>query len=371
MPTTSTPSREATPATAPSIASRWSPCASSTPPRSPPVPSTAKPSSVASIRAPSPPRPSTTAAIRSVSFSRSSCAPRTTVCPSAKQPSSATRGSSSIASGTSSGSTTVPSSGPWATSSSHTGSSAGTPSTTGSSSGPTTTPPIRWRIRKKPVRVQFAPMPSITIRERGTSTAAAARKAAEDGSPGTCSAPSSSSSCAATVIRSPTREIRTPAAASIRSVWSRLGLGSTTVVGPDASSPASSTHDFTCADATGSSYSIPRSGLPVTVNGGKRPSVASIRAPISAQRRRHAVDRPAPDRGVAVERPAPALLPGQPARQQPQQRAGVADVDRLARRRRRPQARRRAPPATPRAAPPARPAPATAASVEFVSAASR
>ena len=35
---TSTPSREASPATAPSIARRWSPAASSAPPRSPPVP---------------------------------------------------------------------------------------------------------------------------------------------------------------------------------------------------------------------------------------------------------------------------------------------------------------------------------------------
>ena len=42
-------------------------------------------------------------------------------------------------------------------------------------------------MRKKPVRVQFAPMSSMTIRERGTSTAAAARKAADEGSPGTCS----------------------------------------------------------------------------------------------------------------------------------------------------------------------------------------
>ena len=127
---------------------------------------------------------------------------------------------------------------------------------------------MRRRIWKKPVRVQFAPMPSITIRERGTSTAAAAWKAAEDGSPGTWMAPSSSSSCGETVTRAPSRAMRTPAPASMRSVWSRLGAGSTTVVEPDASRPASSTHDFTCAEATGIRYSIPLSGLPVTVNGG-------------------------------------------------------------------------------------------------------
>ena len=55
-------------------------------------PRTAKPSSVASASAPSPRRPSTTAAMRSDSFSRSSWAPRTTVSPSAKAPSSADQG---------------------------------------------------------------------------------------------------------------------------------------------------------------------------------------------------------------------------------------------------------------------------------------
>ena len=53
IPTTSTPSRLASPATAPSIASRWSPWACSVPPRRPPVPRTTKPSSVASRSPPS------------------------------------------------------------------------------------------------------------------------------------------------------------------------------------------------------------------------------------------------------------------------------------------------------------------------------
>ena len=52
----------------------------------------------------------------------------------------------------------------------------------------------------------------------------------------------------------------------------------------------------------------------MTVNGGKRPSVASMRAPICAQRLGDPVDRPAADRRVAVERergpPAPASQPG-------------------------------------------------------------
>ena len=112
---------------------------------------------------------------------------------------------------------------------------------------------MRSAIRTKPVRVQFALMPVITIREPLTSTAAAMWNAAELGSPGTWIAPSSSSSCCVSSIRAPSRAIRAPARASRRSVWSRLGWGSITVVGPDASSPAISTHDLTWADATGSS----------------------------------------------------------------------------------------------------------------------
>jgi hypothetical protein len=47
-----------------------------------------------------------------------------------------------------------------------------------------------------------------------------------------------------------------------------------------------------------------------------------------AQRHGDPVDRPAADRVVAVERPLSPVLPGEPTRQQTQQGAGVADVDR-------------------------------------------
>ena len=47
-----------------------------------------------------------------------------------------------------------------------------------------------------------------------------------------------------------------PNAASIRSVWSRLRAGSTTLTGPDAESPARSTADFTWALATGETWRI-------------------------------------------------------------------------------------------------------------------
>ncbi len=190
--------------------------------------------------------------MRSDSLTRSSCAPRTTVSPSAKQPSSATSGSSSIASGTSSGSTTVPSSAPWATSRSLTGSS-GASSPVSSSRSPRTMPRMRRTIRRKPVRVQLTPTSPISRREPGTSTPAATRKAAELGSPGTRTCSSSSSSALTTVTCRPLRWIATPARSSIRSVWSRLRAGSPTVVAPSAASAASSTQDLTWALATSSS----------------------------------------------------------------------------------------------------------------------
>ncbi len=149
------------------------------------------------------------------------------------------------------------------------------------SRSPSTIPPIRSTIRRKPVRVQLTLTSSSTIREPGTSTAAATQKAALERSPGTAIDSSPSSSTRRTVTRPPSRSIGAPAAASIRSVWSRLGFGSTTVVGSAVLMPAISTHDLTCAVATGSTYSIPRSSAPWTVNGGKRSSVASIVAPIS------------------------------------------------------------------------------------------
>ncbi len=55
----------------------------------------------------------------------------------------------------------------------------------------------------KPTRVQFALMSVMTIREPRTSTAAAMWKAADDGSPGTWIAPSSSSSCWVREMRPP------------------------------------------------------------------------------------------------------------------------------------------------------------------------
>ena len=135
-----------------------------------------------------------------------------------------------------------------ATSSSQTGSSGTISPGRGGSRSPTTTAPIRSAMRTKPVRVQFALMSVITIREPRTRIAAAMWKAADDGSPGTCSEPSSSSSCWVTrdaVAVAPDVARRRGRAGA------RCGRGSARARSPSsrpsASRPASSTHDFTCA----------------------------------------------------------------------------------------------------------------------------
>ena len=82
---------------------------------------------------------------------------------------------------------------------------------------------MRTRICRKPARVQLTPTFSQTIREPGTSTEAAIRKAALERSPGTWtwSIPSVSVRCTAETQPAPASRSRVtgaPAAASIRSV---------------------------------------------------------------------------------------------------------------------------------------------------------
>ena len=97
----------------------------------------------------------------------------------------------------------------------------------------------------------------------GTIEAATTANAADEKSPGSDTAPGSRRSAWRTVIRraEPPLTIGTvrtgadstsaPAAASRRSVWSRVEAGSVTWVSPSASRPAMSTHDLTWALATG------------------------------------------------------------------------------------------------------------------------
>ena len=118
-----------------------------------------------------------------------------------------------------------------------------------------------------PARRGLRPM-SCTVRlDPGSSAAATRNGAAEEMSPGTSTSSSRRCSVPSTEIERPFRRTGTPAASSISSVWSRVGAGSSTVVLPRAPSPASSTADFTCALATGSSYSIPVSDRPSMTSG--------------------------------------------------------------------------------------------------------
>ena len=108
------------------------------------------------------------------------------------------------------------------------------------------------------------------------------------------------------------------------------------------------------------------------MSGGRRSSRAVDLGAHQPQRLDDPVDRAPADRLVAVEGPLALRLPGQPARQDAQQGAGVADVDRAAGRAPRsptPRIRKLGAPAPPSltSAPSAR----TASSVERVSAASR
>ena len=141
----------------------------------------------------------------------------------------------------------------------------------GSSRSASTTAPIRRAIRRNAERVQFRETPLSTIREPGTQQAAATMNAADEGSPGTATSSSSSSSTWHTRSRSPSWSNGTRERRRMRSVWSRLGAGSRTVVLPSASIPAISRHDLTWALATGSSWWAPVSSTPRTVSGGVGP----------------------------------------------------------------------------------------------------
>ena len=181
---------------------------------------------------------------------------------------------------------------------------------------------MRSAILKNAVRVQLRPMPETTTRDPGTSIAAATTKAADEGSPGTTISSSSSSSTCDTVIRWPSRSNGTRARRSMRSVWSRLGAGSATVVDPSASIPAIRTHDLTWALATGSAYSMPPSSAPWMVKGGKRPSRASTRAPMSIS---GAATRSTGRRRMESSPSSVQVRPGCPASQPGSSRSSVPE----------------------------------------------
>ena len=114
-----------------------------------------------------------------------------------------------------------------------------------------TSAPARRRTSRNAVRVGFSPTPSMATSESGTAAAAAAQKAAAEGSPGTARARGPSGEPPTTATAPSSWFTGTPNAASARSVWSRVGAFSRTRVVPAACSPASSTALLTCALATG------------------------------------------------------------------------------------------------------------------------
>ena len=194
------------------------------------------------------------------------------------------------------------------------------------SSSPPTIAPMRSRIRRKPVRVQFTPTPRTSTRDPGTRRPTAIMNAAEERSPGTARRPNRARRCSA---RSPAsrRGAPTPAPASIRSVWSRLGAGSTTVScrRQQPREQQAGLHLGAC------DRKLVLIAAAAGRDGERRQpaSVASDRAPMP-QRLRDAVD----GRRRMIRRRRLVIVsscPRQPAGQQPQERPCVADVDRLRR----------------------------------------
>ena len=97
------------------------------------------------------------------------------------------------------------------------------------------------------------PTPRSVSPEPCTIVAATTNGAADEKSPGTRTSSRCSVATGETATRPGRRSTGAPASRSIRSVWSRVGTGSSTTVTPRAAKrPARRTHDFTWAEATGS-----------------------------------------------------------------------------------------------------------------------
>ncbi len=96
-------------------------------------------------------------------------------------------------------------------------------------------------------------------------------------------------------------------------MWSRVATGSITVVVPRTLRPASSTADFTCAEATGTRYSmgIPTSG-PSSVAGSRSPERDRIWTPMRRSgSKMRPIGRPASEESP-VKVVAKAWLPASP-----------------------------------------------------------
>ena len=103
-----------------------------------------------------------------------------------------------------------------------------------------------------PRRVGLVPTAGNTTSLPGVIAAATRKNAADDKSAGTVTSTGDSAAAGSIVTWLFPRRTLAPIAASMRSVWSRLGPGSITVTGLAAYSPAISSALFNCALATGS-----------------------------------------------------------------------------------------------------------------------
>ncbi|QYU68541.1 MFS transporter [Leptolyngbya sp. 15MV] len=179
---TATGARAASPSTSALIAMRWSICVTTVPPPAggPPAPSTTRSSPSIATRTPLTARSAAVAARRSLSLTRSSFSPRIRVVPRAAAATTARIGYSSIIAGARSGGTSTPRSVPARMRRSATGSPPSVRSPVRAMSAP-----ISASVAKKPARSGFIPTPRSTMSDPGTSSAAAAGNAAEEGSPGT------------------------------------------------------------------------------------------------------------------------------------------------------------------------------------------
>ncbi len=149
------------------------------------------------------------------------------VTPWAKLASSTSSGSSSISAGTCSAVTSVATSSQGRTSMSATGS---LPRIRRRNSP--TRAPIRSITASRPVRVGLMPIPRSVRLEPWITDAATMNGAADEKSPGTSIEGSTSSRTGEMATRPGRRSTGTPARTSIRSVWSRVGSGSSTTVMP-------------------------------------------------------------------------------------------------------------------------------------------
>ena len=136
-------------------------------------------------------------------------------------------------------------------------------------------------------------------RDPGTKVAATTKKAADDGSPGISSVNDEGTPRCTRVVTLSTTSTGAPRYPKIRSVWSRLGAGSTISVTPSACSPARISAVFTWPLATASSWRTPCNGPPWIRSGAWLPP--SFPVDVGAHRPER-IDRHAPSAAPTTTR---------------------------------------------------------------------